>query len=40
MMVLDALGNFGNGLDSQIISSIENMGTALEVVTLTCFQLT
>ena len=26
MMILDAIGNFGNGSDSQIIGRIENLG--------------
>ena len=26
MMMLDAIGNFGNGSDSQIIGRIENLG--------------
>ena len=26
MIILDAIGNFGNGLDSQIIGRIENLG--------------
>ena len=30
-MVLDALGNFGNGSDSQIIGSVENLGYLMVV---------
>ena len=26
MIILDAIGNFGNGSDSQIIGRIENLG--------------
>ena len=26
MIILDAIGNFGNGSDSQIIGMIENLG--------------
>ena len=42
MIIHDAIGNFGpgNGSDSHIIGRIENLDTALEVVTLTCFHLT
>ena len=31
MMILDAIGNFGNGSDSQIIGSVENLGYLMVV---------